>query len=336
MLDGRALRIVVTIAEHGSLVKAGRVLGLSQSALTRSLAQIEETLGAPLFDRSRRGMEPTDAGRAILAQGQDILARLDGLATTVEALRGTQLRTLTIAAASMPLDCVVLPAVAASLDLARETRLNLVATDFAEAFRMAEERRAELAVAEITELRTQDMFEVVPLRRHAVLTWVRPAHPLRALGRPVPMAELLRYPICLGSRVAGRYAALVGGIPGASARFHPVMGSTAHLNLALAAQSDACAIAPAGTARLFHEAGQLVPLPCEMDWPASNFGIVWLKRRPLDPAAKTLIERMRAADEEAFRYTQSLPPSLLAGQPQGYAVPGTRHAPSAPDAPLRK
>jgi len=62
MLDGKDLRIVVTIAEHGSLVKAGRVLGMSQPSLTRSLAQVEEKLGATLFDRSRRGMAPTMPG----------------------------------------------------------------------------------------------------------------------------------------------------------------------------------------------------------------------------------------------------------------------------------
>ena len=55
MLDGQDLRIIVTIAEHGSLVKAGRVPGMSQPSLTRSLAQVEERLGATLFDRSRRG-----------------------------------------------------------------------------------------------------------------------------------------------------------------------------------------------------------------------------------------------------------------------------------------
>lgn len=82
MLDGRDRRIIVTIAEHGSLVQAGRALGISQSGLTRSLAQIKENLGAALFDRSRRGMEPTDIGRAILAQGHGIMEQLDALAAT--------------------------------------------------------------------------------------------------------------------------------------------------------------------------------------------------------------------------------------------------------------
>ncbi|MBS7792891.1 substrate-binding domain-containing protein [Roseococcus sp. SDR] len=233
----------------------------------------------------------------------------------------------------MPLDCVVVPAVAASLDLARETRIQIIATDFAEAFRLLEERRADLAVGEITELPSAGEFEVIPLRRHAVLTWVRPGHPLLALGRPAREADLLRHPLCLGTRIAGRYAALMGRAPGAASSFHPMMGTTAHLNLALAAQSDACTLAPAGTARLFHETGRLVPLDYETAWPAANFGIVWLKRRRLDAVARRIVERMQAADEAAFLYSQSLPAALRAGQAEGYAVAGSRHAPAAPDAP---
>jgi DNA-binding transcriptional LysR family regulator len=333
MLDGRDLRIIVTIAEHGSLVRAGRVLGMSQPSLTRSLAQIEEKLGAALFDRSRRGMAPTDTGRAILAQGHEIVARLDALAATVEALRGTQMQTLTIASAVMPLDSVVLPAVADSLDGARGTRFQVLATDFAEAIRLVEDRRADLAVAEIAELPALGLVEVVPLRRHAVQHWVRPGHPLLALGRRARVEELLRYPLSVGTSLAGRYAARLGQFPEAADSFHAVMGSTLHVSLSLAAQSDACAIAPAASARLFHMAGQLHPLLCEVEWPATNFGIIWLKRRLLDATAKALIERMKAADEAAFRYAQSLPPAFLPLEPAGYAVAGPRHAPASPSSP---
>lgn len=336
MLDGKDLRIIVTIAEHGSLVKAGRVLGMSQPTLTRSLAQLEERLGATLFDRSRRGMEPTDTSRVVLARGQRILAQLEALTATIEGLRGTQHRTLTIAGASMPLDTAILPAVAASLDLARETRFHVLAMDFTEAFRLLEERRADLAVAEITELPAPEDVEIVPLRRHAVLSWVRPGHPLLALRRPARGDELLRYPAGLGNSVAGRYAARLASLPGAATSFHPVMGTTLHINLSLAAQSDAWALAPAAAARLFHEAGQLLPLPCEVDWPATNFGIMRLKRRRLDATARTMIERMRAADEAAHQYGQTLPPAFLARQPLGYAVPGARHAPASPETATRE
>jgi len=132
----------------------------------------------------------------------------------VEALRGTQLQTLTIASAVMPLDSVVLPAVAASLDGARGTRFQVLATDFDEALRLLEERRAELAVAEIAELASPGLVEIVPLRRHAVLYWVRPGHPLLALGRPTRADELLRHPLSVGTSLAGRYSDQLGRLPG--------------------------------------------------------------------------------------------------------------------------
>ncbi len=75
--------------------------------------------------------------------------------------------------------------------------------------------------------------------------------------------------------------------------------------------------------------GLRVPLPSEVDWPATNFGIVWLKQRMLEAPARAVIERMKAADGAAFQYNQTLPSALLAHQSKVYAVAGARHAPAS-------
>src|SRR6476661_696757 len=98
MLELRDLRLLTTIAANGSLVRAGRVLGITQSGLTRALAALEARLQAPLFDRSRRGLEPTEACRAILALAGPILDRAQALDATVAGLRDTHLGTLALAA----------------------------------------------------------------------------------------------------------------------------------------------------------------------------------------------------------------------------------------------
>lgn len=333
MLDGRDLRIIVTIAEHGSLVKAGRALGTSQSGLTRSLAQIEENLGAMLFHRSRRGMEPTDIGRAILAQGHEIMTRLDALAATVETLRGIRARALTIASAPMPLDSVVLPAIAACLEAFPETRFQVEAIEFSEAAELVHDGRATLGVTDISELDSPEVLEVSPLRRHPLLRWVRPGHPLLGLGRPCRLAEAFHYPVALSAVQAGRYSSSFAQVYRPEHGFHSVLVRSVHAKLTLAMQSDTIAMATPGSARLFHAAGLLVPLACEMDWPATNFGIIWLKRRPLEAPALALVERMKAADEAAFQHSQTLPPAFRTNQPLGHAMAGARHAPASPDAP---
>ena len=80
MLEARDLRLVRSIEENRSLVRAARALGTTQPALTRSLAALEARLQGRLFERSRQGVIATDLGRAVLAEAADILERLDRVA----------------------------------------------------------------------------------------------------------------------------------------------------------------------------------------------------------------------------------------------------------------
>jgi DNA-binding transcriptional LysR family regulator len=62
----RELRILTTVAQAGSMGKAAVQLALSQPAVSKAIAEMEHTLGAPLLDRRAQGVEPTLYGRALL------------------------------------------------------------------------------------------------------------------------------------------------------------------------------------------------------------------------------------------------------------------------------
>src|SRR5579864_2348950 len=72
----RALALVETLAETRSLHQAARRLNTSQPALTVMLRDVEETLGARLFERSRRGLVPTAMGVYAIRQARLVLADL--------------------------------------------------------------------------------------------------------------------------------------------------------------------------------------------------------------------------------------------------------------------
>jgi DNA-binding transcriptional LysR family regulator len=63
------VRVLLSVAQTGSMHKAAQHLGTSQPAVSRSIADLEQTLGVRLFDRGRRGVEPTHYGRAIIKCG---------------------------------------------------------------------------------------------------------------------------------------------------------------------------------------------------------------------------------------------------------------------------
>src|SRR6266567_4370009 len=63
------LNVLMTVAESGSMGKAAQILNISQPAISRSIAELENALGVRLFDRHRQGIEPTEYGRALLNCG---------------------------------------------------------------------------------------------------------------------------------------------------------------------------------------------------------------------------------------------------------------------------
>lgn len=76
----RHLRAFVSVADHGSVNRAATALLRAQSAVTRSIHELERELGAALFERRPRGMLLTESGRALLlracrAQGEMQVAR---------------------------------------------------------------------------------------------------------------------------------------------------------------------------------------------------------------------------------------------------------------------
>jgi LysR family transcriptional regulator for metE and metH len=85
-LDVRDIRLVQAVSEQGSLTRAGNVLFLTQSALSRQLAHLERRLGVVLFQRSGRNMVPTPAAERLLEAGREILG---ALARAEEEARGT-------------------------------------------------------------------------------------------------------------------------------------------------------------------------------------------------------------------------------------------------------
>lgn len=78
-MDLHQLRSVVAVAQCGSISKAAKKLYMGQPNLSKSLRELEQELGCPLFQRTAQGVAPTEAGEAFLASAQEILRQVDEL-----------------------------------------------------------------------------------------------------------------------------------------------------------------------------------------------------------------------------------------------------------------
>ena len=88
ILETRHLRLVAAVAEHGTLTRAGRVLHLTQSGLSRQLLDLETRLGLPLFQRLGKRMVPTPAGERLLVAARRALPQLSDVEEDLRRLAG--------------------------------------------------------------------------------------------------------------------------------------------------------------------------------------------------------------------------------------------------------
>lgn len=108
-MELRHLRYFVAAAEELNFSRAAARLRVSQPPLSRQIRDLEEEIGAPLFDRTRQHVQLTPAGASFLEQAKQILAQADRAVRLAKAVSQGKCGQLTLAFLS-PLGGVVLPA----------------------------------------------------------------------------------------------------------------------------------------------------------------------------------------------------------------------------------
>jgi DNA-binding transcriptional LysR family regulator len=251
-MDFRRLRYFVTVAEEGHVTRAAERLGIQQAPLSQQIKVLERELGAQLFHRRPRGVELTDAGRALLEEARAILERTQEAQTAVRrAARGEAGRLkigLTNSACFHPAPPAAIrafaaaaPQVALAFEIAGTATLieRLAAGEVDVAFvRTAAARQPGLALRRLAE---EPMVAALPAR-----------HPL-AVGAAVALADLasetfVGYPRAEG---AGLYDAVIAACHGAG--FSPRIGFDAPqmiATLSLVAAGLGVSIVPASLRRM--------------------------------------------------------------------------------------
>lgn len=96
------LRAFAAVADAGQLTRAAERLHLSQPALSAQIKALEDELEVRLFERTPSGMQPTRAGRGLLAHAQKVLAAAEAMRREARAVRGEVAGRLRIGTLSDP------------------------------------------------------------------------------------------------------------------------------------------------------------------------------------------------------------------------------------------
>ena len=72
------LQYAVEVEKTGSITQAAGNLYMDQPNLSKAIKTLEESLGAPIFKRTSKGVVPTARGRIFLEYARNVLAQLEG------------------------------------------------------------------------------------------------------------------------------------------------------------------------------------------------------------------------------------------------------------------
>ncbi len=128
-MDWDKLRVFHAVAEAGSFTHAGEALNLSQSAVSRQISALEESVSVPLFHRHARGLILTEQGELLFRTAREVFAKLamaEGLISeSKDRPKGPLKITTTVAFGSVWLT----PRIREFLDLYPEIQVSLVVDD---------------------------------------------------------------------------------------------------------------------------------------------------------------------------------------------------------------
>ena len=94
--DLSALKVFLAVSASGNMTTAAKELGLTQSAVSQAIRQLEEILGTVLIDRSQRPLAPTAAGMVLQRRAASLVDDAESLVTVVQQAGASKLPELRI------------------------------------------------------------------------------------------------------------------------------------------------------------------------------------------------------------------------------------------------
>ncbi|MBI5505055.1 MAG: LysR family transcriptional regulator [Deltaproteobacteria bacterium] len=116
-MDMRQVRHLISVIEHGNIVRAAKAIHISQPALTKSIQNLESELGVKLLERTPRGVTPTIYGDVLFKRARLLLNENEQAIEEIRAIKDGHLGHLRLGVANFAIH--FLPAVVARLLLAK-------------------------------------------------------------------------------------------------------------------------------------------------------------------------------------------------------------------------
>lgn len=207
------LRHVVTVDRCGSISQAAKLLHVTQSAVTKNVADVEREIGYPLFDRLARGMAATLAGRNFIDRAQRIIADMDQLIDESRTQRRAREMVLRVVICPASLQGLANRALRNFIITNPSCRVHLHAAAIERGIQLLRQGDVDVCLGARDRLETVDGFECRPLGSLTATLFARKDHPLSARAG-LSNADLADYPIIVPDLRGPYIESITGSLDG--------------------------------------------------------------------------------------------------------------------------
>jgi len=292
----------MTVAQSGTMLKAAQVLAISQPVVSKVVADLEQAVGVRLFDRSKKGVEPTASGRALFHRARAAFDELKQGVKEIEFIADPTAGELRIGCAE-PMLAGLLPAIIGPL-FREYTRIDFHVTQLStlpQQYRELRERNVDLILGRMLQPLDEDLearvlfgertFVVAGLQNR----WTR--------RRKIELCELINEPWIIPSSrsVIGLLFIEVFRRLNLKVPRIAVTTTSVQLNGALLETGLFLSLFPGSLLRFGAKRLAVKVLPVKLPiepWPV---GIVTLKNRTLSPVTQLFIDRVHKATRPLAR-----------------------------------
>ncbi|MFF3872204.1 LysR substrate-binding domain-containing protein [Streptomyces sp. NPDC001978] len=194
IVDIKQLKALVTVAEVGSVTRAAELLHLVQPAVTRQIRTLENELGTALFERSRQGMQPTEAGATLVERARRALNELERARAEIQPAPGVITGIVTVGLLDSTCDLLAEPLVSTIARAHPGIELRLLTAYSGHLQQWLDANDLDLAL--LYNLTSTPSLNAEPLVRERLWAVGPPSAGLRP-DEPVPFREVAAQPMVM-------------------------------------------------------------------------------------------------------------------------------------------
>jgi DNA-binding transcriptional LysR family regulator len=288
------LHVLMTVVQAGSMGKAAQRLNTTQPNISRSISELEKTLGVRLLDRHRQGIEPTEYGRALLDCGVAVFDDLRQGVKNIEFLANPTAGEVRIGS-TVFLAATFVSALVDRLSRRYPRVVFHILTGYMETLhRELSERNVDLLIVRSAGPMADERLDFEFLFDDSYVV-VAGAESRWARRRRIEITELadelwVLPPLesVIGSILTQAFRASGLDYPRVT-----VVTDSPHMRISLLATGRFVTIFPASALRFLTRRSELRVLPVELPMARRPNGIVTLKNRALSPVARLFIDCAR-------------------------------------------